>query len=272
MRASRRANYFEFRVSIFEFPLYSLSMRFFLPLLLLWGFAVFADDLQPAGGFEAPVVTGRTPRDQGGDPSNNGRGPGWISFRYQTTGAGLQVVGGLTNEVNHTGGQSLYIRFNHADRPFQSVLLVSNFIPVIPGTDYKVGIWGRTDAKDPINTDGRSAYLKLEVDYFAADGFTSIGEPRYEVQPIPGSKDHAAFFRPDAWAPYFVKVTPPPGAVFAQVIWRWETGSDPGQVTGISYWDDAAFLGPPAPNPTLTPVPGPDDTPAPDASASPAGQ
>src|SRR5271155_3369797 len=105
-------------------------MRFLLPLPLLWGVAVFADDLQPGGGFEAPVVSARTPRDQGGDPSNNGRGPGWISFRYQTTGTDAQVVGGLTNELSHTGGQSLYVRFDHADRAFQSVLLVSNFIPV----------------------------------------------------------------------------------------------------------------------------------------------
>jgi len=243
-------------------------MRFLLPLLLLWGLTVFADEnLLPGGNFEVPFVKGRTTLDQGGDPTNVAKDPAWITFRFENSGTTGIITGGLTNEVARNGKQSLYIDFNHVDQPYQSAILISNFIPVVSGTTYQVGIWGRTDARDLIDSEGRSAYLKLEVDFFAKDAFQSVGEPLLRVQPLPGSKDHDPYFKPDSWNRFYVKLTTPPGAVFAQITWRWETGGDPGEINGIMYFDDATMDGPPNPIPDLTPSPVQQSTPA--ASASP---
>jgi hypothetical protein len=231
-------------------------MRFILPILLLSGAAAFAaDNLLPDSSFEAPIVAARTPKDQGGDPTNNGATPGWVEFKFETTGTNAGITAGLTNEVAHTGTQSFYIDFDHVAEPYQSASLTSNFVPIVSGSSYMVGIWGRTDAKDLIDSAGRSAYLKLEVDFFAGDGNESVGDPVYSVQPLPGSKDHDPYFKPDSWNQFAIKVTAPPGAVFAQIIWRWETGSDPGEINGVMFFDDATITGPPNPVPDLTPSP-----------------
>jgi hypothetical protein len=235
-----------------------MTMRFFLPLLLLWSIPVFADDLLPIGNFEAPAVKGRTLAAQGGDPSNGGRGPVWMSFKFEpeTTGTAAAassngvVSGGLTDEVAHSGKQSLFIDFDHAKTPYQAATLISTMIPVVSGTEYQIGLWGRTDAKDLITSEDRPAYLKLEVDFFAKDANESVGDPFYSVLPIPGSKGHQPFFKPDAWNQFRVNLSTPPGAYYAQITWRWETaGSDPGEINGIMYFDDATLTGPANPNP-----------------------
>jgi hypothetical protein len=111
--------------------------------------------------------------------------------------------------------------------------------------------------------------MKLEVDFFAKDANESVGEPFYDVQPLPGSKEHDAFFKPDSWMRSATRFRTPPGAVFAQITWRWEAGSDPGEINGIMYFDDAALTGPANPVPDLTPSPIQEETPAPEAAASP---
>jgi hypothetical protein len=220
------------------------------------GIAIFAaDNLLPGGNFEVPFVKGRTLMEQGGDPTNVARNPAWIGFQFQNSGTNGMITGGLTNEVARNGKQSLFINFDHVDQPYQSATLISNFIPIVSGTQYEVGIWGRTDAKDLIDSEGRSAYLKLEVDFYAKDGYQSVGEPFLRVQPLPGSKDHDPYFKSDSWNRFYVKLTTPPGAVFAQITWRWETGGDPGEINGIMYFDDAAMTGPANPIPDLTPAP-----------------
>jgi hypothetical protein len=230
-------------------------MRFLLPLLLLWGSTLFAgQNLLPGGSFEAPVVKGRTLLEQGGDPSV-GPNPPWIQFKVENSGTTGMITGGLTNEVARTGTQSLFIHFDHVDQAYQSATLISNFVPIVSGSQYEVGIWGRTDATDLIDSEGRSAYLKLEVDFFAKDAFQSVGEPFLRVQPLPGSKDHDPFFKPDSWNLFIVKMTAPAGAVFAQITWRWETGGDPGEINGMMYFDDSVIIGPPNPVPNLTPAP-----------------
>jgi hypothetical protein len=249
-------------------------MRPLLPLLLAGGITVFAaGNLLPGDSFELPAVKGRTPKEQGGDPANNGRGPEWIAFKFRNDGRHGKVTGGLTDEVARTGKQSLFVRFDHVDGAYQSATLISNFIPVVSGTDYEVGIWGRTDAADLVDSKGRSAYLKLEVDYFAKDANESVPETFYAVQPLPGSKDHEPYFKPDGWNRFSVRLTTPPGAVFAQITWRWETGSDPGEINGIMYFDDVTMTGPPAANPNLKPSPvQEEETPAPGGAGSPAAQ
>jgi hypothetical protein len=248
-------------------------MRFVFSLLLVWGFSAIAafgaDNLLSDGNFELPLIKGRVAKEQGGDPTNNGKGPGWIVFKFRTSGTNGNVTGGLTDEVARNGRQSLFIRFDHVNGPNQAAMLVSNYIPVVSGTEYTVGIWGRTDAKDLIDAQGRSAYLKLEVDYYAKDGNESVGEPDLHVEPIPGSKDREPYFHPNRWDLFYVKLTPPAGAVFAQITWSWETGSDPGEINGIMYFDDASMVGPAAAIPDLTPSPVQEDTPA---AATPGGQ
>jgi hypothetical protein len=256
-------------------------MRSLLPLLLLCAIPVFgADNILPGGSFETPVVKGRTAVDQGGDPSNGGRGPNWIIFKFTagTSGSNGSITGGLTDEIAHDGKQSLFIDFNHVKTPYQSATLISGFIPVVSGSDYQVAVWGRTDPIDLITADDRPAYLKLEVDFFAADANESVGDPFYSVLPIPGSKDHDPFFKPDSWKVFFAKTTAPAGAVFAQLTWRWESaGSDPGEINGIMYFDDMTMMGAPNPVRNLAPVaiqePSPtadDASPSPSASPSPA--
>jgi len=248
-------------------------MRFFLFFLLCcsWSASGFAAaNLIPQSGFEIPVVKGRTALDQGGDPSQDGKNPAWYSFKVDTTGSNATMSAGLTNAVSRTGKQSLYVDFNHVDQAYQSVILISNFIPVVSGTQYVVSIWGRTDSNDLIDSEGRSAYLKLEVDFFAKDGNQSVGDPIYAVQPLPGPKDHDAYFTPDGWHAFVVKIMSPPGAVFAQINWRWETGGDPGVINGIMYFDDPALTGPANANPHMTPEPV--QLPPPDTGASPAAQ
>lgn len=244
-------------------------MRKLLPVLFFCGISVFAaGNLLPGGSFESPVVNGRTPVSQGGDPSRGGRGPLWISFGFApaNTGSNGSITGGLTNQVSHGGKQSLYIEFDHVQTPYQSATLISNFVPIVSGSDYQVAIWGRTDAKEPIAPDARPAYLKVEVDFFAADANESVGDPVYSVLPISGEKDRPAFFKPDAWTCFFAKLTAPAGAVFAQITWRWETaGSEPGEINGVIYFDDLSLTGPANPIPNLTPSPA--QTPAPDTSA-----
>ena len=260
-------------------------MRPLLAVLLLWSPSLFADNVQPVSGsvtfppggappsagenlvrngnFEAPAVKGRKTKAEGGNPVLSGGNPGWVFFKIQNTGTNGKVIAGLTDEVARSGRQCYFVDFDHVASPYQSAELTSNFIPVVSGTDYEIGIWGRTDAKDLINSEGRSAYMKLEVDFFAGDGNRSVGDPYYSVLPVPGSKDHDPIFKPDAWKSYFVKVTTPPEAVFAQIIWHCETGSDEGEINGILYFDDATMVGPAVANPNMTPAPAEQGTPDP---------
>jgi hypothetical protein len=244
-------------------------------------FPVFgADNVLRGGSFETPLVKGRTAADQGGDPTNAGRGPEWIVFKFdpESTGSSGSITGGLTNEIAHDGQQSLFIDFNHVASPYQSATLISNFIPIVSGSAYQVAIWGRTDANAPIAPDSRPAYLKLEVDFFAADANESVGDPFYSVVPISVAKDREPLFKPDGWNCFYANVTAPAGAVFAQLTWRWESaGSDPGEINGVMFFDDISMKGAPNPVPNLTPVPVQDTTPvvqdaAPSASPAPAPQ
>lgn len=240
-------------------------MRLLFSILLLWSATTFADNLQKDSSFESPAVTGRTLFVKGGDVSHNGRGPGWITL--QTSGTASGITTGVTDESAHTGRQSIFIHFNHVAAADTGIKLVSNFIPIVSGTGYDVGIWGRMDSKGPLDPQGRLAYMKAEIDFFAKDANTSVGDPVYSVQPLPGSKNHDAFYTTDGWKYFHVPVTTPAGAVFAQVTWSWETEADQGETNGVMFFDDAEFSGPANPVPDLTPVPV--EEPTPDASASP---
>jgi hypothetical protein len=240
-------------------------MRLLFSILLLWSTGAFADNLQKDSSFESPTVTARTLAGQGGDVSHGGRGPGWTTLQTSGTASGISI--GVTNEVAHKGQQSLFVHFDHVAIADPGITLVSNFIPVVSGTAYHAGIWGRMDPKAPLDPQGRLAYMKVEIDFFARDANTSVGEPVYSVQPLPGSKNHNAYYTTDSWKYFHALAVAPAGAVFAQVTWQWETESDQGETNGVMFFDDAEFSGPPNPIPDLTPAPV--EEPTPDASASP---
>ena len=245
-------------------------MRFLLPLLLLWGFSALADNnVFPAGGFETPAVTGRTSSDKGGDPSNGGIGPAWVGLELRNSGTGGKVVAGLTGEIAHDGKQSFYVDFQHITDVGHSVILTSNMVVVKPAIPYQVNIWGHTDAKNQISADGRSAYLKLQVDFYNA-AVESVGDSIYAVQPLPGSREHDPYFKPGEWANFHVHFITPDGAATAQLTYRWETGSDEGVTNGIMYFDDVSMAElPPEATPTPTPMPSAMRTPLPDVTPEP---
>jgi hypothetical protein len=255
-------------VRLTRFSLYiQKTMRFLiLPLILTMGVSALADNMIKGGGFESPGVTGRTVKDKGGDPSNQGRGPEWVSF--QISGTSGRLSAGLTDEVARFGKQSFFVTFDHVTTPFEAATLISNFIPVVSGTAYDVGIWGRTDPKALLDPKGRLAYLKIEVDYFAKDASESVGEPYQAVLPLPASKRHEPVFKSDGWTPFHVNLDTPPDAVFSQITLRWETASNDGETNGTIFFDDATMAGPAPANPNMTPAPVEEPSPEPDTTGT----
>ncbi len=217
-------------------------------------------------------MKGRTLKDAGRRPD-----PRWQRSlgRLQVPARRGKVTGGLTNEVARSGTQSLFIDFNHVTESYQSATLISNFIPMASGTDYEVGIWGRTDAKDLIDSEGRSAYLKLEVDFFAEDANASVGDPFY--QSSAARQQGPPPLHPGRWYRFVTTLATPPGAVFAQIIWRWETGGDSGDKATRHRRGQRHHLlrrrrddRPPCPGPNLTPAPVQEDDSSPPPPLGPA--
>lgn len=217
--------------------------------------ALFADELLKEGGFESPNVTARSPIAKGGDLSHGGKGPFWVGFHDRAEDkSGGPLTAGLTNEQAHGGAQSIYIEFAHVKQPYQAAVLQSRLFPVVPGGDYRVGIWGRLDAQNSIKLGGRTAYIKVQIDFFSKDGSEPVGETVYAVYPIPGSKNRPALFTTDKWSLFSSQAGAPPDAGFAQVTWQWETSSEQGETNGVIYFDDASFAGPPPADPNAKPV------------------
>jgi hypothetical protein len=226
------------------------------------------------GDFESPAVQSRATVAQGGDPTSGKSDRPWIFLRVlpKKTGTNGSISTGLTNEIARGGSQSFFVEFDHVKTPYQSATLTSNLFPIVSGSEYQIGIWGRTDAKNPVTGDARPAYLKLEADFFGADGNTSIGDPFYSIIALYSQQDHKPSFPADDWQQFFGRVTPPAGAVFVQVKWIAETaGNEPGELNTTLFLDDATILGEPNPIPNLTPSPVEEPSPAPDASADTTG-
>ena len=221
-----------------------LPLIAFLACLQISAGGLLADDiLSNLGGFEQPTVSARTPKEKGGDPSVTGeRGLFW-SFSHRHGEKGGSLTAGLSNETSRSGSQSLYVEAEKFSARYEGAGIQTNPIPVVPGHTYKLSIWGKMDAKNPFVIQNRPIYLKMQTDFLAADKTTQTGETVYLVQPIPGTKNRDPFFNEKTWTEFGTEFATPADAAYEVVTWRWESGSETGDTSGVIYFDDFTIQG-----------------------------
>lgn len=195
------------------------------------------------GGFEMPRVKGRQPQSVKGMNFLKFAQGEWIHFAPNKAALGGKVSVGLTDELAHSGRQSLYVTFDHATAQLAAYTLGSDMIPVKPGKPYHVSIWGRIDRKHPITLDQRVPVLGLQVDFFQEDRETQTGETNARIQPIPGTVNRPPLFTSERWNEFFADFTAPEDAHFIKVAWRFSTTADPGDTSGTIFFDDATVQG-----------------------------
>jgi hypothetical protein len=238
------------------------SLLFALTLAAAAPFALAGPNPVFECGFETPKVTHRTPRSEGGDVAKEGENSLWRVFQDTPAQAsqslGGSVVGGLTNEMFHSGAQSLFIQADNLTAPHLGVKLVSQQIKITPGQVYSVGIWGRNDIRNPMTAESQSLYLKMKADFFAQDG-TQTGETEYLVVPLPGTLGHKPLFVDTQWRRLAKSVTAPSDAQSMVVTWKWDSSPVTKPANGVMYFDDATVIAelPPTPRPEATPEPSP---------------
>lgn len=233
------------------------------------------NQLIETGGFEMPHVTGRMPKElPGGNFLKFAQGE-WVQFSSSPKALLGGMTAGLTNEIAHSGRQSLYVSFTNVKERLASVSLSTDLVPVKPSSRYHVAIWGRIDRKNPITLDQRVPVLRLHAEFFKDDHETQTGETVVRVQPIPGTPNRPLMFTSDRWTEYFADLTAPEDGAYIKVTWVWSTTSDAGLTNGVAYFDDATIEGEKVepvetPEPTEEKPPGAPTTPAaPGASATP---
>jgi hypothetical protein len=225
-----------------------------------------------SGSFEWPPVGTRKLRSAGADVSKAGMNAEWTRFRDAAGGEGGEVVLGLTNELFHSGRQCMFVEFNKATKQRMAAELASDLVPVVPGKEYRVSIWGRMDAKRPLTLAGRVPHLRLRVDWFQADRETQTGDVTWKIQPMPGPQKRPPLFVTSKWNPYWADVKAPLDAAFIKVTWTWETPPKEGETDGVIYFDDVSIEGDPVPKPdpfaeTEEEKDQPEEAPAEDAAA-----
>lgn len=214
-------------------------------LLVLVSLGVLrADDLILNGDFEKPAVKQRTPRELGGDPVNGGVKSSWKNFTLNSPSGALTA--GLTNEIAHSGAQSLYVKFDNVSKGYENASLETAPIPIGAGSPYRIGLWGRVDKTNPLILGDRPAYLKLKIEFFKEDGATPAGEAEYKLQPIPGAKNRDPIFTADTWREFFTEIKSAGDAAFMVITVKFETSSNPGKTNGIIYFDDFSIKGLPS--------------------------
>ena len=201
------------------------------------------DILSGLGGFEQPTVTVRSPKEKGGDPSITGEHGLFWSFSHRHGDKGGTLTAGLTNETSHSGKQALYVEADKFSARYEGAGIQTNPIPILPGHTYKMSIWGKMDSKKPFDIQNRPIYLKMQTDFLGSDKNTQTGETVYLVQPIPGTKNRDAFFNDKNWIEFGTEFTTPTDAAYAVVTWRWESGSETGDASGVIYFDDFTIQG-----------------------------
>ena len=201
------------------------------------------DILSNLGGFEQPGVTARTRTEKGGDPSLSGEHGLFASFTHRVGNKDGTITAGLTNEIARSGTQSIYIDVDKLSSRYEGAAIQSNPIPILPSHTYKTSIWGKMDSKKPFVIQNRPLYLKLQIDFFSADKLTQTGETVYLIQPIPGTKNREAFFDDKKWTEFGTEFSTPEDALFIVVTWHWDTGSEPGETSGLIYFDDFTVRG-----------------------------
>lgn len=192
--------------------------------------------------FESPVVSGRVPKADGGNPSLSkpGEKPVWRCFEDQPNlGAeGGSVVVGLTNQIARTGKQSLFVEVSKLSAPYIGALWVTRPIPIEGGKNYRAILWGRNDGQKPLCCATAQLFLKVQIDFYTDEGNTETGESQYLLQPLPGVSGRPPSIVSNAWNPLGLRFEAPAGAKFMVVSFRCDSSAEKGAITGSVYFDD----------------------------------
>ncbi len=229
--------------------------------------------------FEAPEIVGRISKDKGGDIANHGDRPEWLFFDDTEATPTSQkpdkagklpeskgaVVAGLSNELARTGKQSVFIQADKSTQPQAGAAFSSAPIPIVPGTDYLVSIWGRNDKHNPLVLKTPQMILRLQIDFFSDNGDTQTGDSEFLVQPLPDSPKNTPAIVNSQRKRIVRSVTAPDDAKTMVVTWRCNTGPEKGSVSGVVYLDDVAVEGEIPAKPTEG------EKPADSAAGTPAG-
>ena len=250
--------------------LHSSAAKFVCALLPVFA---HAENLLKNAGFEEPKVEARTDARKGGSPIGaEADATSWAHFQSMDPGGKVSV--GVTNEIARTGRQSIFVQFDKAGAT-AGAFLMTELLPVKAEEKYRVSLWGRVDRKRPLTLDQGRPYMQLEVEFYAADQATQIGDAQYRTQMIPGMADRLLFIS-SKWNEYYAELTAPEDAEFMKITFHWESPRHEEAADGVIYFDDAAVdgvpgklvpsLDPPAP----VPAPEPAAAPTPAAPAIPA--
>ncbi len=204
-----------------------------------------ADSLLPGGGFERPLVKGRTPISAGGTPLKSPANKDWSEFSAKSD-TGFSA--GLAEGFARTGKQSLYVSFDKFEGKTAECTLVSRLIPIQAGAKYRAAIWGRNNPEQPLTLDQRAPFLKFFAEFYLPDGIANTGEPEVRLQPIPDNRirlgKRPPLFNSSQWTEFGIDLTAPADAAFLRITWKIELGRDPGTTNGIFHLDDASVTGP----------------------------
>ena len=198
--------------------------------------------------FELPEIFGRIPKAKGGDFARQGTRPDWRHFEDIPNADATKpdaggIVAGLTTELARTGNQSCFIDSRKLATPYAGVTFMSRPFRVLPGKEYVVGVWGRSDAKTPLVVGTQQLYLKIQADFFSEDSTTQTGESNFLVQAIPGTAENPKFFTDSAWRQLSRRVTAPEDAKFMMLSLRVESGPEQTALSGVFYIDDVSVVG-----------------------------
>src|SRR5688572_11572565 len=122
-----------------------------------------AAQLLPSGSFESPRVKGRILRNAGGSPMRATQSD-WMQFDDKVTEEGGRLKGGMTDEISHSGKQSIFVEYDKLTDDKAAVILSSKLVSILPAKTYRVAIWGRLPKKNALSVENRLAYLKLFVE------------------------------------------------------------------------------------------------------------
>lgn len=201
------------------------------------GRSVGAAELLTNGGFEDPKVEKKTPSKEGA----NLAGHGWNRDWGFGPGEGGEAEVGLTPSDPHSGRQSFYVTFRNLTHPWAMGYVATDSVRVVSGQTVTLGIWGKLDAKDPMEAESGQVSVYANVVFLRADG-TKVSEKAYG-KPAAGVGGKRFFDETD-WKLHEVNLEAPPEAVTMTVAWAVQIGGEGSKASGTVLLDDASIMVP----------------------------